>query len=401
MSQQLISRNPELQKLQSEGIEVNVHGGLIYVHHVPYLNAKQEVCGGTLAFTYSQNGDILDPPSDHTAHWLNDKPYTESSEEVPSLINGAQDGWNGHATAFLLSLYPDSLPNRKYPDFYTKVRTYYNTIAGHAINKNPEAAAKVKSPVIQASDASVFEYEDLNSSRAGINGLSQKLEDKKVAIIGLGGSGSYLLDFIAKTPVSEIHLYDDDIFSTHNAFRAPGAPTFQELERGIRKSEHFAGVYSKMRRGIIPHSYKIDDATISEIYEMDMVFLCVDSVQTRNFISRNLIEHNIPFIDSGLGLTIKKDGLAGQVRVTTYDGVHEDHIADSFGADDIKEDLYASNIQVAEINCLSAIMMVIRWKRLLGFYSNEKGFSLEEVYNISMNKIFSRYEGQYSGTNVC
>ena len=32
----------------------------------------------------------------------------------------------------------------------------------------------------------------------------------KVAIVGLGGSGSYILDLIAKTPICEIHLYDGD-----------------------------------------------------------------------------------------------------------------------------------------------------------------------------------------------
>ena len=32
----------------------------------------------------------------------------------------------------------------------------------------------------------------------------------KVAVIGLGGTGSYLLDALAKCPVAEIHLYDDD-----------------------------------------------------------------------------------------------------------------------------------------------------------------------------------------------
>jgi hypothetical protein len=40
----------------------------------------------------------------------------------------------------------------------------------------------------------------------------KKLELGKIAIIGLGGTGSYVLDLAAKTPVKEIHLFDGDKF---------------------------------------------------------------------------------------------------------------------------------------------------------------------------------------------
>ena len=52
---------------------------------------------------------------------------------------------------------------------------------------------------------------------------------KKIIILGLGGTGSYILDLVAKTPVKEIHLYDGDTFYQHNAFRSPGAPSSDEL----------------------------------------------------------------------------------------------------------------------------------------------------------------------------
>ena len=57
--------------------------------------------------------------------------------------------------------------------------------------------------------------------RAGISDLNAMLRGQKIAIVGLGGTGSYILDLIAKTEVSEIHLIDADEFVNHNAFRAP------------------------------------------------------------------------------------------------------------------------------------------------------------------------------------
>ena len=43
-----------------------------------------------------------------------------------------------------------------------------------------------------------------------------------MAVIGLGGTGAYVLDFFVKTPVREIRAFDLDAFHVHNAFRSPG-----------------------------------------------------------------------------------------------------------------------------------------------------------------------------------
>jgi hypothetical protein len=40
----------------------------------------------------------------------------------------------------------------------------------------------------------------------------------RIAIVGVGGSGSYILDQVAKTWVDRIDLFDGDVFENHNAF---------------------------------------------------------------------------------------------------------------------------------------------------------------------------------------
>ena len=42
---------------------------------------------------------------------------------------------------------------------------------------------------------------DTASARAGLIGLNRKLVGESVGIVGLGGTGSYVLDLVAKTPV--------------------------------------------------------------------------------------------------------------------------------------------------------------------------------------------------------
>ena len=77
----------------------------------------------------------------------------------------------------------------------------------------------------------MFRYADTASVRCEIVTTSARLKLKKVAIVGLGGTGAYLLDQVAKTPVWEIHLFDGDTFRQHNAFRSPGAATMEEVAR--------------------------------------------------------------------------------------------------------------------------------------------------------------------------
>lgn len=59
----------------------------------------------------------------------------------------------------------------------------------------------------------------------------------------------------------------------------------------------------------------------------------------------------------------------------------------SLGAD-AGDDLYARNIQVAELNALNATMAVIWWKRHVGF-CNDLGDEFNSVYSIDTNEILN------------
>jgi hypothetical protein len=105
-------------------------------------------------------------------------------------------------------------------------------------------------------EPSVLAYRDTASTRAEIVPITAKLENHRIAIVGLGGTGSYVLDFVAKTPVKEIRLYDGDRFSQHNAFRAPGATHFegrvppQHLLRGAPQHHGVSAVPPNGARGV-------------------------------------------------------------------------------------------------------------------------------------------------------
>lgn len=236
----------------------------------------------------------------------------------------------------------------------------------------------------------VFKYPDTNSSRAQIDYLNRKFKGKRIAIIGLGGTGSYILDFVAKTPVAEIHIFDKDTFEVHNAFRAPGAPAAETFEavNELKKVAYLNEIYSRMRHGIVVHDEYVTNDNISQLAGFDFVFICIDKNEARSNIINGLLRLQVPFIDAGMGINKVGDSLIGTVRVTTGTAEKNDHIGNRIGSVDDVNNEYSTNIQMAELNCLNAVLAVMKWKKMLGFYQNLKQ-EHNTLYFINTNKILN------------
>jgi hypothetical protein len=189
--------------------------------------------------------------------------------------------------------------------------------------------------------------------------------------VGLGGTGSYVLDLVAKTRVREIHLFDGDKFSQHNAFRSPGAPSVEQLKQELQKVAHFKDQYSRMHRNIVDHDGYINASNVMQLQGMDFVFLCLDKGEVRSLLVEKLEEFKIPFIDVGMGVECVGDSLLGILRITTSTVEKRDHVrgrkripfSDGQGNNE-----YSRNIQIADLNALGAALAVIKWKKLFGFY---------------------------------
>jgi hypothetical protein len=286
-----------------------------------------------------------------------------------------------------------------YANYYHKVVTYINMVAGHAQVLQPEATATTFRPVATDEEDSVFRYLDTASSRAGITEHTDKLALEKVAIVGLGGTGAYLLDLLAKLPIAELHLYDEDVFATHNAFRAPGAASIEELNAGQLKVEYHASRYEPLRLGIYPHSVYVTGDNVDELLAMNFVFLSMDANEHKKLIVDRLSESQLPFIDTGIGIVNDAAGLGGLLRVTSSLPGKRAHIEDgqliSYAVGDADE--YESNIQVAELNAMAAGLAVIAFKKKFGFYRDEE-HEMHMLYAIDGNYIVNRYGASAGGS---
>jgi len=224
-----------------------------------------------------------------------------------------------------------------------------------------------------------------NSTRAGLTALNNCFRGQTVAIVDVGGTGSYILDQVAKTWVDRIILIDGDEFGNHNAFRAPGAAAHETLQAKRNKAEYFAEEYSRMHTGITAHPEHLTTDNLHLIDGATFVFLAAADARERPDIMASLSARRIPFIDVGMGLSQVEDGLTGLVTVTAYLPDNQFTLPTEPAAAPMMDD-YSSNIQVADLNALNAILAVVQWKRYIGYYATHTP-ATETVYKLYLNEI--------------
>lgn len=386
-----LSRSPDLRQLRDEGYEVRVtEGSHLVISHVPYLNDEGEVAYGQLVSKLNLSGDVAAYNGDHVAYFVGGTPSNRDGQPLTSLINGPnlnQQLEVGLVAAVSMSSKPDG----GYRDYHHKMTNYIDMISAHARSKDPSVTAITHPAIADDDPEGPFEYLDSASSLAGIAAIANKLRLSKVVVIGLGGTGSYVLDLIAKTPIGAIHLYDGDDLYTHNAFRAPGAAPLDMLAGKPKKVQYLFDVYSKMKRGIVAHPQHVDAANVDELRDADFVFLTMEGGDSKRLIVDKLTEFKVPFIDVGIGVNVIGDQLQGAVQTITRTPADTDRTPErqpiAFDAP-TSDDVYDQNIQIADLNALNATMAVIRWKKLLGFYGDleDEHYS---IYTVEANQLLN------------
>lgn len=394
MSQKLVDRSPDLKRLRDEGYDLQVIGGGTHVRvgSIPFVDANKQVKTGYLVSTLELNQNNVRKPHEHTAWFGGGVPCTKNGSPLAMIINTTKttpvEGVEVDVQFSSKPVTATGYDKDGYPDYYAKLTTYIKIVVHEAQAIDANVKAQVF-PVIPVDDEdSPFKYYDTSSSRAGITALSSKLK-MKVAIVGMGGTGAYVLDQVAKTHVREIHIFDDDEFSQHTAFRCPGALSIEELRPGMKKVEYYQALYSKFRHGVVPHPYRIDTTNLDELTNFQFVFLCLDTGELKGAIMHALEQSGIPFIDVGMGVHVKDGSIHGILRATTSTPEKRDHVRGrvSFAPANGPND-YSRNIQVADLNALNALLAVIKWKKLFGFYHDLK-HEHHTTYVIETNKLSS------------
>lgn len=375
MSSRPIGPDSGLRRLVDEGYRVEVRAQHLLLHDVPYVTSSRCVARGTLVCTYVASAGNVMPPDNHQVWWSGEYPCFANGLPIEQIRNEnkTRELFSGCAIKYRFSNKPAGVAN--FADHYAKLVHYATLLQAQAKVIDPNADARTGHHELQTqTSCAPFSYPDSASVRAEIQSTSQRLALTRLAIIGVGGTGAYILDQVAKTPVCEIHLFDGDIFLQHNAFRAPGAASREDFARQPNKADYFKHKYEAMHQGIVSHPYHIDSTNIRELVGFAFAFVCVDRGTVRHMLFNHLIAQRIPFIDVGMNLKmVQATGkLVGSCRFTLCTPTESSHLAKYVPLDDdSQDDIYRQNVQVADMNALNAQLAVMKWKQYFGFYQDD------------------------------
>jgi len=188
-----------------------------------------------------------------------------------------------------------------------------------------------------------------------------KLQNIRVAIIGLGGIGSIVSMQLAHLGINQLVLVDGDIIEGSNISRIVGA---NKNDVGKSSKVDVAANYATalgLTQVIERHKHFLSDKDESLIASCDVVISCVDTHRARALLNRFSYKYHIPVIDLGTVFRVDKVGSitsdAGRVVVigpgrpclACWGHIDADAIRnESLSAVDIKERINDDYIQGAE-----------------------------------------------------
>ena len=384
MFPKLVSLNDDLRRLVEKGYAVAFDSGYLIVRDIPYLDQGGQLQIGAFVTKLEFVDQYRVQQQDHQVFFAGGVPHQLDGSPIANLGGGLTPLSLSERCKDVVvqrSFSNKPKPADRFTDFFAKIESYTAIIAGPAIERHGQTPYTFRVDTGEAVDA-IFKLPDSLSSRAEIVDLSALFASEIVAIIGLGGTGAYILDYMVKTPALEIRAFDLDSFHVHNAYRSPGRLQIDEL--GKTKAEVYSNRYENFRHGLRIEAKHIDTCSAEDLDGVTFAFVCVDKGSSRAGIFDLLIAKSIPFIDVGMGLKRKPGGLAGQARVTYFPPEQAKQLRDLQLAElhDGPDDLYRANIQIGELNALNAALAVIRYKQLRGFYHADEGL-LQMLFRVS------------------
>ncbi len=383
-----MSRKDRLTRFgEQEGFGVKFEANLVRAERVPCLVAGG--IGGTCAIDTSYDPATGKPNSqiggaDHAVRIILDGEYdglvyNADGTPIGNLIGGDGKTWSNISIRKGSSRSPE-----KDESASDLIHRYAKQIVGAvaAAGYTDTASLTRKSP---------FKIPNTFEARAALAPVQDRIRDQRIAIIGLGGTGAYVLDLVAKTPVKEIHLLDPDEVDWHNFMRAPGAPTAEEIEsrhkERLLKVDYYHSKYEALREGIHLQAVRVDDlATFREFlldHAIDYAFVCIDQLTEsdsprQDVVYRALNEAAVPFIDSGVSLSVEDSIVRGSVTTGAYDAgskAWKDAIPNSRVEGNMPG---YRNVQLPEVNALAAALAVMEWRRRTGQYVSESASYLHK-----------------------
>lgn len=282
----------------------------------------------------------------------------------------------------------------------------------------------------QPSDFQVDEQYDRQVRAFGTHG-QRLIQSSRVAIVGVGGTGSSVAEQVTRLGVKDILLLDPDNFETVNrmygTFAIPAKKHWWQFWKRLPVSHKKVDLVAAHLRHINPDIHietvtqsVVHHAVAKQLCDRDFIFLCTDEHWGRSVVNQVAYQYMIPTINVGMAITAedsKIDNAVGVVDVLFPDKaclwckqyLNSKRIAAESmpkadqanrQAEGYVENIDTTQPSVISINTTVASMAVTQWLQLLtGFQGNFGGIERQN-YNVLEGTV-TRGKTQIDNGCVC
>jgi hypothetical protein len=151
----------------------------------------------------------------------------------------------------------------------------------------------------------------LRHAQAFGKGTTQRLRRLTAAVVGCSGTGSPVVEQLARLGVGKLILVDPDKVEEKNLNRILNA-TMDDAVAGRFKVDVAADAVARMKLGteVIPVAENlVNPGVVKLVAESDVVFGCMDGAEGRNLLNRLATFYCIPYFD--MGVRLEADGCGG------------------------------------------------------------------------------------------
>ena len=138
-----------------------------------------------------------------------------------------------------------------------------------------------------------------------------KLRNLKIAVVGCSGTGSFVIEHLARLGVGCIILVDPDTMEVNNLNRIPNS-TMDDAVNNLPKVCVFERAIKNMGIGTQVKSFQANlynFEIIEEMKNVDLIFGCMDSIDGRHLLNKISNFYLLPYFD--LGVKLIADGNGG------------------------------------------------------------------------------------------
>lgn len=142
-------------------------------------------------------------------------------------------------------------------------------------------------------------------------GTTARLSRLSVAVVGCSGTGSPVIEQLARLGIGRLVLVDPDRLESKNQNRILNSMA-EDVACMRYKVDVLAGAVSRMGLGtvVVPLARNvIDPEVVSAVADCDVVFGCMDGAEGRHLLGRLVTFYNLPYFD--VGVKLLADGLGG------------------------------------------------------------------------------------------